>query len=83
MANPTHAAPAQKPVKKSMIIAGHATSLSLEPVFWQALEAMAKARSLSLRALIEEIDTAPRAASLSSALRVRALLYYQQTPYQK
>jgi predicted DNA-binding ribbon-helix-helix protein len=61
------------PVKRSVTIAGHQTSISLEPLFWQALEAAAAARSLPLNALIAEIDairilaTAP--PNLASALR--------------
>ncbi|HWK34954.1 ribbon-helix-helix domain-containing protein [Sphingomonas sp.] len=50
------------PVKRSVTIAGHETSISLEPLFWRALEAAATARSLPLSALIAEID----------ALRIRA-----------
>lgn len=46
----------QGPVKRSITIAGHQTSISLEPVFWQALEAAAGARGLPLSALVAEID---------------------------
>jgi len=69
---------AQPHVKRSMVIAGHPTSLSLEPVFWQALETMAAARACSLSQLIEDIDAQARPASLASALRVAALNYYRQ-----
>ena len=44
------------PVKRSITIAGHATSISLEPVFWQALERAAVARALPLSALVGQID---------------------------
>ena len=44
------------PVKRSVMIAGHATSVSLEPVFWAALEARARALGLPLSALVAEID---------------------------
>ena len=44
------------PTKRSVTIAGHETSISLEPLFWAALEAAAAARSLPLNALIAEID---------------------------
>ncbi len=44
------------PVKRSVTIAGHQTSISLEPVFWQALETAAAARALPLSALVAEID---------------------------
>jgi predicted DNA-binding ribbon-helix-helix protein len=44
------------PVKRSVTIAGHETSISLEPLFWQALETSARARGLPLSALVAEID---------------------------
>lgn len=55
--------------KRSIRIAGHNTSLSLEPVFWQELEQLAAGRGLSLPELIAEIDRG-RTSNLSSALRV-------------
>ena len=61
------------PVKRSVTIAGHATSISLEPLFWTALERAAKARSLPLNALIAELDAlrilADDPPNLASALR--------------
>ncbi|APX65137.1 ribbon-helix-helix domain-containing protein [Sphingomonas sp. gentR] len=53
------AAPAEGfvgPVKRSITIAGHQTSISLEPVFWTALEEAALAHALPLSALVAEID---------------------------
>jgi len=44
------------PVKRSVTIAGHETSISLEPMFWQALEAICRAESLALNAVIARID---------------------------
>jgi predicted DNA-binding ribbon-helix-helix protein len=65
-----------KPIKRSVSIKGHRTSLSLEPEFWAALKEIARARDLSLAALIAEIDrergNAP-SANLSSVLRVFVL----------
>ena len=46
------------PVKRSVTIAGHATSISLEPMFWTALESAARARALPLSALVAAIDAA-------------------------
>lgn len=61
------------PVKRSITIAGHQTSISLEPVFWDALEAAAGARRLPLSALVAQIDAlrivAPDPPNLASALR--------------
>ena len=62
------------PVKRSIMIAGHATSVSLEPVFWDALRAAAAAEGLPLSALVARIDAeriaAPAPANLASAIRV-------------
>jgi predicted DNA-binding ribbon-helix-helix protein len=59
--------------KRSVILAGHATSLALEPEFWRVLEAMAAAQSVSLVALLADIDQARADRSLASACRVAAL----------
>jgi predicted DNA-binding ribbon-helix-helix protein len=60
-------------VKRSVTIAGHETSIGLEPIFWQALEAAAAARELPLNALVAAIDHAriesQDAPNLASALR--------------
>lgn len=56
-------------IKRSVAIAGHRTSISLEPVFWNALVAAAAAQDRPLNALIAEIDEA-RTTNLSSAIRV-------------
>ena len=60
-------------IKRSLTIAGHRTSLSLERAFWRRLEALAAARGVSLSALVAEIDAGRGEANLSSALRVFAL----------
>lgn len=61
------------PVKRSVTIAGHPTSISLEPIFWRALEAQAEMRLLPLNALIAQIDSvrilADDPPNLASALR--------------
>jgi predicted DNA-binding ribbon-helix-helix protein len=62
------------PIKRSIMIAGHATSISLEPVFWAALREAAEAEGLPLNALVARIDaervTARLPANLASAIRV-------------
>ena len=63
--------------KRSVLIAGHPTSVSLEEEFWDALKAEAAARGVSVNALIEEID-AGRAGNLSSAIRVFILTGLQR-----
>lgn len=66
------------PVKRSMTIAGHTTSISLEPLFWHALEERARDAALPLSALVARID-AERIVrddppNLASALRCWLLL---------
>ncbi|WP_051531197.1 ribbon-helix-helix domain-containing protein [Sphingomonas sp. URHD0057] len=61
------------PTKRSVLIAGHPTSISLEPAFWRALEAAALQRGCAVNALVAEIDAArfdsPRPPNLTSAIR--------------
>jgi len=61
------------PVKRSVLIAGHATSISLEPMFWRALETAAVERGCPVNALVAEIDAerleAERTPNLTSAIR--------------
>jgi predicted DNA-binding ribbon-helix-helix protein len=62
------------PIKRSVMIAGHATSISLEPIFWDALKSTAEAEGVPLSALVARID-AERVQSrdppnLASAIRV-------------
>jgi predicted DNA-binding ribbon-helix-helix protein len=59
-------------MKRSVRIAGHPTSISLEPEFWAEITRIAGERGLSINALVTEID-ARRTANLSSALRVFVL----------
>ena len=65
-------------VKRSVVIAGHRTSVSLEEMFWNDLRLLAAARGLSAAALIAEIDGARREANLSSALRLHILAAAKQ-----
>ncbi|MEO7178978.1 MAG: ribbon-helix-helix domain-containing protein [Allosphingosinicella sp.] len=62
------------PVKRSVMIAGHATSISLEPVFWDALKAAAGAEGIPLSALVARIDSErieeSQPPNLGSAIRV-------------
>lgn len=65
-----HFPPMVKEFKRSLTIAGHRTSLSLEPEFWEALTQAAAARKMSLASLVAEIDTMRGERNLSSAIRV-------------
>ncbi len=60
-------------VKRSVVIAGHPTSVSLEAPFWDALKELAAARGRSVPALIAAIEEARAAQNLSSAVRVFVL----------
>ncbi|MBP1180680.1 ribbon-helix-helix domain-containing protein [Methylobacterium sp. PvR107] len=59
--------------KRSVMIAGHRTSVSLEDAFWTALREVAEARGQSVQALIGAIDARRGAQNLSSAIRVFVL----------
>jgi predicted DNA-binding ribbon-helix-helix protein len=59
--------------KRSFSIAGHCTSVALEPEFWTALETRARTEKLSLAALVARIDAGRGERPLASALRVHAL----------
>ncbi len=62
------------PVKRSVTIAGHETSISLEPLFWDALKRAAADESLPVNALVAQIDVERIASAspsnLGSAIRV-------------
>lgn len=61
------------PVKRSVMIAGHATSISLEPIFWDALKAAAEVEGVPVSALVARVDAErillPDPPNLGSALR--------------
>ena len=61
--------------KRSLVLAGHGTSLALEPEFWAVLDALAAARGLSHAALIAAIDAERGARPLASACRLAALAF--------
>ena len=62
------------PIKRSVEIAGHKTSISLEPLFWDLLKQAAKAEGMPVNALVARIDAeriaAPTAPGLSGAIRL-------------
>jgi predicted DNA-binding ribbon-helix-helix protein len=64
-------------VKRSVSIAGHRTSISLEEPFWEALRRIAEQEALSVQALIGRIDAERGEQNLSSAIRVFVLLKAQ------
>jgi len=64
-------------VKRSIVIAGHKTSVSLEDAFWKALKEIAGAREITLSDLVASIDTDRRLGNLSSAIRLFVLDHYR------
>jgi predicted DNA-binding ribbon-helix-helix protein len=65
-------------VKRSIVLAGHKTSISLEDAFWEGLKDIAKARRLTIRDLVGGIDTQREQGNLSSAIRLFVLGHYQK-----
>jgi predicted DNA-binding ribbon-helix-helix protein len=65
-------------VKRSVVLAGHKTSVSLEDQFWNALKGIAKARGKTLSETIVAIDSERTSANLSSAVRLFVLNHYQE-----
>ena len=63
--------------KRSVLVAGHQTSVSLEDEFWQALKSIAAAEGRSVNDLVTEVDATGR-ENLSSALRVYVLDHYRR-----
>jgi predicted DNA-binding ribbon-helix-helix protein len=59
-----------KDLKRSLTIAGHRTSLSLEPEFWQALQEIARTEKKTIAAIVGELDRTRGPRNLSSAIRV-------------
>ncbi|CAL8972102.1 aryl-sulfate sulfotransferase [Rhodoplanes serenus] len=64
-------------VKRSIVIAGHKTSVSLEDAFWKALKEIAAARHVTLSDLVSTIDSERRHGNLSSAIRLFVLEHYR------
>ena len=64
-------------VKRSIVIATHKTSVSLEDAFWNGLKEIAAARNVALSDLVSSIDAARKHGNLSSALRLFVLDYYR------
>ena len=64
-------------VKRSIVIAGHKTSVSLEDAFWQGLKEIATEREMTLSDLVATIDTGRHNGNLSSAIRLFVLDHYR------
>jgi len=64
-------------VKRSIVIAGHKTSVSLEDAFWDALKEIATVRSATLSEVVAGIDASRSRGNLSSAIRLFVLEHYR------
>jgi predicted DNA-binding ribbon-helix-helix protein len=67
-------------VKRSIVIAGHKTSVSLEDAFWTGLKEIAGKRDMTLSDMVATIDQDRRHGNLSSAIRLFVLDYYRAAP---
>jgi len=67
-------------VKRSIVIGGHKTSVSLEDAFWRGLKEIAGARDMTLSDLVAAIDTDRQHGNLSSAIRLFVLDFYRGQP---
>jgi predicted DNA-binding ribbon-helix-helix protein len=65
-------------IKRSIVVAGHKTSVSLEDAFWNALKEIAKARNVTLSDLVATIDSERRHDNLSSTIRLFVLEVYRK-----
>ena len=64
-------------VKRSIILAGHKTSVSLEDAFWRGLKDIASSRRMTMSDLVSSIDLDRQQGNLSSALRLFVLNHFQ------
>jgi predicted DNA-binding ribbon-helix-helix protein len=64
-------------VKRSIVIAGHKTSVSLEDAFWKGLKEIAATRNIPVSDLVSTIDNERQHGNLSSAIRLFVLDHYR------
>ena len=65
-------------VKRSIVVAGHKTGVSLEDAFWKGLKEIAGGRNVTLSDLVAAIDSARQHGNLSSAIRLFVLDFYRK-----
>jgi predicted DNA-binding ribbon-helix-helix protein len=66
-------------VKRSIVVGGHKTSVSLEAAFWNGMKEISSARSVTLSELVGEIDNARQQGNLSSAIRLFVLDHFKSS----
>ena len=67
-------------IKRSIVIGGHKTSISLEDAFWNSLKDIGRSNDLTLSELVSDIDTRRLNGNLSSAIRLFVLGHYRGNP---
>jgi predicted DNA-binding ribbon-helix-helix protein len=67
-------------LKRSIVVAGHKTSVSLEDAFWKGLKEIAGGRHITLSDLVAAIDSQRQHGNLSSAIRLFVLDFYRNQP---
>ena len=67
-------------VKRSIVIVGHKTSVSLEEAFWNGMKEISGLRNMTLSELVGEIDSNRQQGNLSSAIRLFVLDFYRNQP---
>jgi predicted DNA-binding ribbon-helix-helix protein len=65
-------------IKRSVVVSGHKTSISLEDPFWKSLKEIAGSRHMTLSALLSAIDSDRHEGNLSSAIRLYVLRFYRE-----
>ena len=70
-------------VKRSIVIAGHKTSVSLEDAFWKGLKEIAAGRDMGMSDLVKAIDSERQQGNLSSAIRVFVLDFYRDQIFEQ
>src|SRR5579872_4944342 len=65
-------------IKRSIVVSGHKTSVSLEDAFWDALKKIAASRDMTLTEVVALIDAAREHSNLSSAIRLYILDFYRE-----
>ena len=65
-------------VKRSIVVAGHKTSVSLEEAFWNSMKEISSERDLTLSELVGEIDGQRQQGNLSSAIRLFVLDHFRK-----
>jgi predicted DNA-binding ribbon-helix-helix protein len=64
-------------VKRSIVVAGHKTSVSLEDAYWKSLKEIASGRNMTLSSLVTAVDSERPQSNLSSAIRLFVLDFYR------